>query len=814
MKGLRRGLSALVSGFLLIGLITGSAWSGNIYVAPTGSGDGSIGSPTNLQSALTTALSATEGVTIFLQQGTYSATYDSYNSFVYAVTGTNTNAVELSGGWNPAFTSQNADNTLTVLDGQSARRVLKVTGDGTGVNFTFTIENLTIQNGKTNTYTAFPGETGYGAGISAMNLNSASMKIIIRNSQIVNNVTANGSSLAGGMFITCDYEIYDSTFSGNQTLYYGGAIFSSYFAPYTNSLAPIIDGCTFEGNTTTGAGGAHLFSYVSPVITNSKFIGLGGTTSSGGSGIMAYSNSFLTLENCIFSGNVTVHWSGAIQFWDSSGNITNTLFVNNKAGAVTDDGAGGVMDILWNAAATQPVVNITNCTFAGNRTLGSQGYGGAITLRGGAALNIVNSIFWDNGATAIYNEYSSLSIIYSDIQGGASGTGNINSDPSFVDAAGGDYRLQKGSPCIDKGSNVSGLPATDLSGDVRIYNSVVDMGAYEAQPIIGVSPVSLDFGDVMMGNNPDKPITVQSYGILDLVLGTIGSPLAPFSIVTGSQPCTNGQTLASGQSCTITIEFNSATAGAYNDNLGIPSNDLNNSIVTVPLSGSAVYIDPISPVDSYECTACSSYNSNWPTLQWDTNVTFKSVAFLFYLDSNPKKNVKLTAPAKAIPLKQLSITSASWNKILLLPGTAGGKVVWKIIGTEGDKKKTTLESPISSMQVDPPHPVGNPAISPTGITGTLPTLSWQNNCAVKFKVWFGNDSNFNKTTKKTSLSFTVKSPNDNGGVFTKQLTSGQWTTIKKLVGNSTTNPLSWYVESWDGLKRYTKTATEQFTLSQ
>lgn len=80
MKGLRRGLSVLVSGFLLIGLITGIAWSGNIYVAPTGSGDGSVGRPTNLHDALDMALTATEGVTIFLQQGTYTATYDSYNT--------------------------------------------------------------------------------------------------------------------------------------------------------------------------------------------------------------------------------------------------------------------------------------------------------------------------------------------------------------------------------------------------------------------------------------------------------------------------------------------------------------------------------------------------------------------------------------------------------------------------------------------------------------------------------------------------------------------------------------------------------------
>ena len=226
-------------------------------------------------------------------------------------------------------------------------------------------------------------------------------------------------------------------------------------------------------------------------------------------------------------------------------------------------------------------------------------------------------------------------------------------------------------------------------------------------------------------------------------------------------------------------------------------------------------VEFIFPVDNYECTACSSYNNWWPIFQWDTDTDtlFKSILLQFYSHADHTKMVKLTASAKAIKAKQLSITSAVWNKILLLPGTAGGKIDWLIIGTEGDKAKTQVKTAVRSMQVDPPYSVGSMTISPTSI-GDLPTLSWQNNCAVKFKVWFGNGQDFSsKTTKKTSLVFTVKNPNDNGGVFTKQLTSGQWTTIKKLVGNSTTNPVYWYVESWDGLKRYSKTATEQFTLN-
>ena len=86
-----------------------------------------------------------------------------------------------------------------------------------------------------------------------------------------------------------------------------------------------------------------------------------------------------------------------------------------------------------------------------------------------------------------------MTATYSDIQGGWSGTGNLDADPLFVDADGADdvagtaddnLRLQPGSPAIDAGNNAA-VPAgvtTDLDGAPRIFNSVVDMGAYEHRP--------------------------------------------------------------------------------------------------------------------------------------------------------------------------------------------------------------------------------------------------------------------------------------------------------------------------------------------
>ena len=126
-------------------------------------------------------------------------------------------------------------------------------------------------------------------------------------------------------------------------------------------------------------------------------------------------------------------------------------------------------------------LTITNCTFTNNRN------GGLLATRYVQTvypLTITNSIFWADGLSGKeicmgFNCVKDQSIPYfdplitfSDIQGGWSGTGNINLEPLFFDADGtdnvigtldDDLRLQPGSPCIDAGTS-SNVPAMDIKG--------------------------------------------------------------------------------------------------------------------------------------------------------------------------------------------------------------------------------------------------------------------------------------------------------------------------------------------------------------
>jgi len=204
-----------------------------------------------------------------------------------------------------------------------------------------------------------------------------------------------------------------------------------------------------------------------------------------------------------------------------------------------------------------------------------------------------------------------------------------------------------------------------------------------------------------------------------------------------------------------------------------------------------------SPSDGESFGACSL--SSPPAFSW-TGEGYKGYEVQFSVDqgfSSVSVKVKVTAT-------QVVLSSATWKKVLMIPGSSGGAVYWRVLGSG-----TTVKSGVRLFGVEAADAVGNPEISTTS-KNSLPILSWDNNCGLKFKAWFGSDEIF---TKKVSYAFSVKNPNDNEGLFSKGLTSGQWKAIRKLVNDAPGSTIFWYVESWDGLNRYSKTEPMNFILT-
>ena len=130
----------------------------------------------------------------------------------------------------------------------------------------------------------------------------------------------------------------------------------------------------------------------------------------------------------------------------------NCIFDDNIAAI-----EGGAVYIL-NGLQGSSISRIRNCTFTENSAM----YGWGIS---GDNAVIKNCIFWNNGSWQINGTFQ---VTYSDVQGGHSGLGNIDSDPLFIDLANNNFGLQAGSPCIDTGAPNS---STDPDGTIS------DMGA-------------------------------------------------------------------------------------------------------------------------------------------------------------------------------------------------------------------------------------------------------------------------------------------------------------------------------------------------
>jgi len=139
--------------------------------------------------------------------------------------------------------------------------------------------------------------------------------------------------------------------------------------------------------------------------------------------------------------------------------VRGCLIYNNVATV-----GGGIM-IDVNAG---PV--FVNCTVSQNQALNGQG--GGITIKRGSYGSFTNSIFWNDSPGEIEILDGSITVTYSDIEGGWSGVGNIDDDPLFVGGDPFDYHLTKDSPCIDTGDPNS---PPDPDG------TRADMGAYYYQ---------------------------------------------------------------------------------------------------------------------------------------------------------------------------------------------------------------------------------------------------------------------------------------------------------------------------------------------
>jgi hypothetical protein len=277
----------------------------------------------------------------------------------------------------------------------------------------------------------------------------------------------------------------------------GGALF-------IDSASPVIRNCLIEGNAAGYYGGGIYCRgngapmFIECVLADNWSYWRGG-------GMYKDWGSRVHMERCLISGNSTIYDGGGIAH-HTEGELTlsNCIFSGNMCTGV-DSGRGGA---IYCCFAT---VSLNHCTLTGNfATHGASLACASSNEPGSSHVEISNCILWDRGDSVWIGDSSAVEAVYSDVQGGWNGRGNLDVAPQFVNAGrwddkstpnepaddawfDGDYRLAWSSSCIDAGDPNESLAANarDFGGRSRRSGVAVDMGAYETRnepPIADAGP--------------------------------------------------------------------------------------------------------------------------------------------------------------------------------------------------------------------------------------------------------------------------------------------------------------------------------------
>jgi hypothetical protein len=333
----------------------------------------------------------------------------------------------------------------------------------------------------------------------------------------------------GGLSLIANTKVIDNTIEHNsaeslQAGIWGGGIWLLNQAPL-----PITYEWYILGNS------IHYNKAISPTGTDDYDGGIGG-----GLGVMDAAKALIKFNDIRYNeveSNISISnecWGGGVVLRNQTNEMifAENIVSNNKARNNSICRGAGI--VIWqkdDQGSPQLIKNViahnTGSTYGGGLYIGGHVNNSASLInnticdnsavQGGAIYigwddqhvshpEIENSILWNNGSSIFVNT-GSVNVTYSDVEGGWSGTGNIDSDPLFADTL---YHLNPGSPCID-GGNPS-FTCNDSDGtrnDMGAYGGLTVTGLFERDNETGQLPIKHELSQNYP--NPFNPTTTIKF---------------------------------------------------------------------------------------------------------------------------------------------------------------------------------------------------------------------------------------------------------------------------------------------------------------
>ena len=376
--------------------------------------------------------------------------------------------VEMTGGWDCAFSTRDTDPSTTMIDGGAENAVARIRiGGGELLLKGFSVTN---------------GEAEKGAGLQILLAGGAHVEL--ENLRVFGNKSVSSGSVHGGG-VSADIdgtevlEIRDLVaqqnlvISRNQAVTYGAglSIMASGEARFS------VENSQFDGNSIDNSGGddalgggVHLETgnFAQGRLADSRIFN---NTATGDVRVV----SGLSLH-AAQSGDIVVERTGILlnsAIGAARGSQLRARAQDASSILVRDSGVvQGESDGVHASVVDSGDIHLTNLTVADHTGIG--------LLLG----------IYELGGISLYNTLAFGN--FEDLQAPTQldhSANLIGIDPLFTDAGNLDYHLEPGSPAEDAGDNdpPGGLGSADYDGSPRIINGTVDIGMYEG--------ISVIFGD-------------------------------------------------------------------------------------------------------------------------------------------------------------------------------------------------------------------------------------------------------------------------------------------------------------------------------